>query len=361
MNKKNIIGDARVIENAKKALPGDKSVYINWDAINELPDEYEAVITEIKFDARNLAASFSDVGNGTWMPTPETHYKIAEARGIEGCPESLLEPIYEDVNISEMLLDDTPRFVNMLTGYRCRKQSVVIEEDGTTRRSSPCTIDYNVWNRCCEAWAKEESYTKGYTQAGKFEPKYNDKHKRKAHFYAELKFAMQKAETKAHEKTIRELAGLMTGYKTADLQKGSLVFAKIRRSRDVLRLETAARLEAISRGHQNQGAAALLFGPAAAPELIKDPVAEPVTQPQQEVIDVEPKELMSKALETYIKENLITDDSMKQKALATIDWLNVTDRPETKAKGWGIALDFLKKVEEAPDFPEFAKVAHGLY
>jgi hypothetical protein len=355
-----IIGDERVIKAARAAAAGDKSVYINWDAIEELPDEYEAVVTEIRFDPKALPDNFSDVGNNTWMPSPALHYKIAEARGIQGSDNSRLEPIYEDVNISEMLMDDLPKMVNMLTGYRCCKQSSVIEEDGTTRRSSPCTIDYNVWNRCCEMWSKEESYSKGYTVPGKYEPKYDTKFKRKAHFYAELKFAMQKAETKAYEKTIRELAGLMTGYKTADLAKGSLVFAKIRRSRDVLRLETAARLQAISQGATSGQAQTLLFGPTAESKTepipaqpVADPVPEPEAAPRLSLLDI---------LVTYQESGVIPKEPAIVKAVeAVVGWLKGTANPEGDQKYWGKAVGWLKSIETHQEFPPFAKIEHDFY
>ena len=51
--------------------PGDPSVYINFDAIADLPDEYEAVITEVLFDPKKLEEFFANVGskaNPSWMP-----------------------------------------------------------------------------------------------------------------------------------------------------------------------------------------------------------------------------------------------------------------------------------------------------
>jgi hypothetical protein len=53
----------------------------------------------------------------------------------------------------------------------------------------------------------------------------------------------------------------MTGYTADDLKDGRLVFAKVRRSADSLRLETAARLDAIRHGIVAPPPVRELFGP----------------------------------------------------------------------------------------------------
>ena len=353
-----LYGDEETIKLAKAAKPGDNTVLINWEAIGDLPDEYEAVVTKVNF---KISDDFSDVGNKTYMPTPALHYKIAEARGIHGGSNSITNPIYEDVNINEMNRVDTPFFTKMLVGYRSMKYSTVMEEDGIERRSSACTIDYNVWNRCSELWAKEEMYTEGYSKKGRYDNKYDTKWKRKSHFQTELKFAMQKAETKAHEKTIRELAGLMTGYKADDLKTGCLIFAKIRRSRKILQAETAARLTHLSGG--GQAKPNLLF------EELKDDVEIVETIDNNNTVDnkiveevaetVEttktPKQFLIESLETYGKN--ISEDLVE-----TVDnilaWLDKTENPET-TPFWTKAINLLKRIEE--DMPEDFRVKHGLY
>jgi hypothetical protein len=66
-----IIGDQKVITAAINSPAGDKSQYVNWDAINDLPEDFEAVVTQIKIDLKN---DFSDIGNDTFMPKPELMY-----------------------------------------------------------------------------------------------------------------------------------------------------------------------------------------------------------------------------------------------------------------------------------------------
>jgi hypothetical protein len=281
----------------ERRSPEDKNVYINLDAIAELPDEYEAIISEVIFDPKDLAAAFSDVsGKGdTWMPGTALMYEIAEACGISGIGQPVVEPIIDEIDINPMLcapLDALPTKRKMIVGRRVSKQSHVMQEDGTMRTSSVCTSDYNAWDRCVESWSKEEMYTDGYAKAGKYPPKYDNKFKRKHHLDEEMKFAHAKAETKSHVKTIRELAKMQTGFKTEDLKEGRLIFVKIRRSSMVLKMETAARLEAMRSGGQAPALAAPITrqiedatstppSDDAGPDLVLTPDPEPMTEREQ--------------------------------------------------------------------------------
>jgi len=288
------------------------------------------------------------------MPSPALHYKIAEAKGISGGENSLNSAIYEDVNLSEMTMESTPKFIKMLTGYQVTKFSTVMGEDGTIRRSSPCTIPYNVWNRCVEMWTKEEMYTEGYSKKGKYPSRYDTKYKRKNHFYTELKFAQQKAETKAHEKTIRELAGLMTGYRKEDLSSGRLIFAKVRRSREILQAESAARLSALSNGTQEQKEQAMLFGPSGGTiEMVED------TEPEIEIVTPTNREKLIKALEYYLNEETVELNETDTGTVNTmLKWLNDTPDAESNEAYWNKAMGNLKKIESG--IPEFTRFEHGL-
>ncbi len=354
---KNIYGDKATIDRARKAPAGDKGVYINWQAIEELPDEYEAIVTEVKYDPANPKASFSDVGNGTWMPNPDTMYKIAEACGISGVDNSASLPIIEEVDINPMLmkpLDAQPTIRRMIVGRSVTKQSTVMQEDGTLRTSSPCTSEYNAWERCCELWSKEEMYTNGYKNPpGQYPNKYDTMYKRKLHFDSEMKFAHAKAETKAYLKTIRELANLVTGYKTADLVSGSLIFAKIRRSRELLKLETAARLQAMSRGIEAPKVETLLF-PTSAPEPEQEP--DPFAEP--EPIKKSKREEFIDTL-TYYLDNQMVTVGLVEGMTGVLNWLKNHTDAEADAAKWQAAVSRLRKVEEA--IPEDGRLTHGIY
>lgn len=348
-----ILGDARVIERAKRAKPGDKTVYINWDLINDLPDQYEVILTEIKFDPKNLQANFSDVGNGNWMPKPEMMYRIANTCGINGGERSITQPIIEEVDINPMLMKDLteqPTLKLMTVGRRVKKYSERLQEDGTMIKSSVCTCDYNVWERCCESWAKEEEYTDNYKKSGKYPPKYSTISKRKLHFQTEFKFAHAKAETKAHEKTIRELACLQTGYTQEDLKEGVLIFSKVRKSRSILRAETAARLAALSQGKQiedNSEPVIELF-----PQKTK-------SKPEQAPEPRKPtkREELIATLEYYQKDKLY-DSSLNDSVENLISWLKSNEDAEKDTRWWTKALDVLKEIEKT--IPEQGRLTHSL-
>lgn len=376
-----IISTPEILERVKSAKAGDMSVYINYEAIKELPEEFDVQLSKVEF---KIESDFSDVGNKTFMPTPALHYLIAEAKGISGIGVPQIVPIYENVNINEMYCLEEYKQINMLVGYRCTKQSTVLNEDGTSRLSSPCTIDYNVWNRCAEAWTKEEMYTDGYKKKGQYPNKYDSKYKRKSHFQSELKFAMQKAETKAFDKTIRELAGLMTGYTADELKEGSWYFAKIRRSADIMKLETAARLTAIEGGKgESTKATKQLFGPSKTELDISKKTLDMMDKSVENIKDVSPdhepakdisKEIITPVLEKTEPEKMadvltfyLTDKESKKNIADSeqlqklINWLK--GKPDiSKDSGlsfWKKAINKLKEIEK--DIPEFIRGKHELY
>jgi hypothetical protein len=395
---KRIFGDEDTIKRAREENTG--TTYINWDAINELPEEYEAIITEIKFDAKNLEKDFSPIDSKgeTWMPQPQLMYRIAEACGISGGDNSLVEPLTEEVDINPMLMkpmDAEPTMRKMIVGRSVTKFSERLQEDGTFLRSSPCTITYNAFERCTIMWMEEEKSTNGYsadkvkswpsgdkyvhveyTKNGKKESfdavlKYDTPFKRRAHFYGELKFAHSKAETKAHEKTIRELAGLQTGYKTEMLASGSLIFARIRRSREILKLESAARLGAIGRGEGPMKSGERLFGKAS-PESTANKMPEEEPDPfaiGTETVDVVPapepekpkptiRELLITVMEHYQAESLIPKDHIKR-CENLLTWLHTNTDAESKKDLWQKAINLLTAVEKT--IPEKGRVTHKLY
>jgi len=386
-----IVGNAETIARSKKAGAGDKSNHVNWDAIEQLPEEYEAVITEIKYNPGNLKESFSDVGNDTYMPKPELMYAIAEACGVVGGENSVTEAMLEEVdwNRIKARIGEAPNLVRAKVGARVRKYASVMQEDGTFRKSDVCTSEYNAYDRCCELWSKEESDTNGYSveiKDGKYRAfdkdfygphyfkgdyayglKYRTQYQRQAHFDSEMKFAHAKAETKAHLKTIRVLAGLMTGYKKDDLKSGVLVFSKIRRSRAVLKMETGARLAALSRGEIASTPTVSLFGPQAAPTeseppepRVEDAVSERIDEDSPFGAEPEPKkdpraEYIA-VLGNYFPKMIAADK--QEKAGKIMNWAK-TSMDAAAHKDWPRAIAFLKEVEAA--LPDEMRLTHKLY
>jgi len=290
-----------------------------------------------------------------YQPTPELMYKIAEACGISGSEASESLPIIENIDINPMLcksMEEPPTFRQMIVGRSVSKRSSRIQEDGTSIWSSLCTSEYNVWERCMELWSKEESYCDGYSVASKYPPKYDSKYKRRAHFDSEMKFAHAKAETKAHLKTVRELAGLPTGYKPADLTSGVMVFSRIRRSRETLKLETAARLQAISTGGQSRQLFSL--PPAEniepSPEIIAEDIPEDIA-PEHEI------PVLARALMQYLDD--VTDPEIKGRMDNAIKWIESDPEYEANTRYYQRSIELLKLIEK--DVPKEMRFAHTLY
>lgn len=356
-----IKGNPDTITRCRKATPEDKWNHVNFDAIDKLPDEYEAIITEVRFSM----ADFANVGSKEkpmYMPNPDLMYAIAEACGISGGERSINEPLVEEVDINRVRADlvSPPSITKMVVGRIVKKYSTVIQEDGTERKSSVCAVAYNAFERCCELWSKEEMYTQGYKVAGKYESKYQTRWQRQAHLDSEMKFAGQKAETKAHLKTIRELAGLMTGYKAEDLVNGILVFARIRRSSAVLKMETAARLTALSRG-ESTGTAAMLFGEramdiAAPVEPADEPIQRPA--PAEYMPPASKKQSIIATISAYMANDVIHPDDLAEAKKIT-DWANKVNEPIEASKYWPGVLDTFRSIESK--IPGEGKIHHGLY
>lgn len=284
----NIVGDKKTIDYAKKLPPGSTQSYIDWDAVDNLPEQYEAVISRVEFDPKK---DFSEVGNKNLMPNPNILYKIAEACGISGYRDSNTAPVYQEVNVNEMERKDGYQMVKIHVGYESIKTSHVLTEDGTPRDSSPCTAQYNAWDRAMVLWTKEEKYTEGYTKEGKYPAKYKSKYDRKAHFADLMKFALKIAETQAYGKTIRELAGLKTGYKEDEIKSGLMIFSRIRISKTMLKLKAAAELTAIERGGNQQMISApnsnLLFEQEQLPEPTEPTTEKEITADHEIIEDIE--------------------------------------------------------------------------
>lgn len=346
---------------------GAKNVYINFDAITELPDEYECVISEVRFDPKRLEDTFSPVGGGNYMPKPELMYEIAEACGISGTGDPKIEPIIEEVDINPMLMKpigSEPTMRKMTIGRRVTKISSRIQEDGTPRTSSPCTCDYNAWERSVIKFAEWDD--------GKKSEKcdLSTPQKRNLYFLSqELKFAHSKAETKAYEKSIRELACLQTGYKISDLSDGVLYFAKIRRSAMVLKLETAARLDNIRNGGLPTAQQRQLEAFAQTEEPEAKPVdVIPHVEDDFELTPDEPeqpktkREILIDTFEFYREKNLIPekDRAAWLKAIDTVTaWLKKNMLAEQNEKLFNSAIDNLKRLENT--IPSEVQKDHGLY
>lgn len=381
MNKK-IYGDANTIKEAKAAKPGNQTVLVNWEAIEELPDQFEVKMVKVEFDPQHLDKFFTNVGSEKkpkWYPHIDFMYKIAEARGVIGS-DANMQPIYEDIEIDELNMTQTGVIIKKKVGYSCKKSAYVLTEDGTERPSGERISIENSWENCVKMWHKEEKATHGYspeivkdgeytyysktytgkhyfTINGKYKNatplKYDTKWKRQCSFDEELDKAAGKADSKSKSKAIREVVGLPTGFESEDLKEGRFIFAKIRRSREILQLETAANLSRISAGKQAQeDPVKLLF--KAEPDIVQD--EKPESEPEPEL---EPaRDRLINALKKYIENDCIPDDKMGG-INTMLEWLEKTNDAENNKTFWNKAIKNIKDLEK--NIPEEFLIDHKLY
>jgi hypothetical protein len=381
-----IFGDETLINRVKEASPGDPTIYVNMDAINQLPDQYEAQITEVEFDPNN---DWDDVGNGNFMPQPQVYADIALKRGVECTAEEHCEQIIEEVDINPMLckgLEEPPTVRKMKVGYVATKRGAVLMEDGTYLPSDVCRASYNVWERCTELWAKEEETAQGYDPAlvkkypsgdryveyewdGKKKKrtlKYDNTWKRRNHFAKVMLFAQRNSDTKARHVVIRHLAGLKTGYKKKDFASGSFIFVRIQRSRESLKLRQAAELDAIRRGVAplpDGRAGQKLFGPPAESADSTLTIHEsPEPEPEKEAAEKDipfgdvpweegdpPALTILDVLQAYHDGDLIADGGLKANTKRGLDYMRQIDVLDDQNDNWGKAVALLNRIEDSLD------------
>lgn len=361
-----ILGNKNTIELVKNSRPGNPSVLVSLEALGNLPDLYDAQVTQVTFvppkDDKN-PGDFSPVGGGKYMPSVDLMNRMSEARGISGMDMSIVEPLYEDIDWNIMTRNDKdpPTLVRYLVGYRCTKQGKVLAEDGTDRISDPCTVIYNAWERVCELFTKEEMYTETYTQPSKYGYKYDTAGKRRAAFASEMKFAERKADSKARTVVVRTLCGMPTGYDGAQLVAGYFIIAKVMRSAWAVKSEHAARLQALSHGVGDQSASKLLYGQTTGqqeqPQADTDGLPEPcmeqegytmhddlVGQALEEPAIKKPvtRDVMIRALNQYKTAKFVQDENAVNNLLT---WLNGDANAEKNERYWAKALSVLTGIE----------------
>lgn len=368
-----IKGDKQTIDWAKNQKAGSSSVYINWDAIASLPDEYEAVVTRVGFD---VVKDFTNVGtqnSPSYYPSTDLLYKIGNARGVSGGTQTESRKLIEEVDISPLLMKppgSEPEFRRRHVGHSVSKYSTVVSEDGTLRRSSVCTSEYDAWTRCLESWATEDEKRIDKKEAApKFGWRYDSTRKRELSLVKELKHSAAKAETKAHCKTIRELAGLQTGYSPADLKDGFFTFAQIQRSELSIKAESAARLAAISSGADGgRRATEALFGAETSPALPppeERPDADWATDSEILEGTVEenpetPRVVALRVLRTY-KENGFVPEAAQSLYDKVVPWIESADYDVTMdPEKWPATLKLIARLENEGYVPKEKKIDHDL-
>lgn len=377
-----IKGSPELLAKVKQATPFNTNIHVNLEALEELPDQFDAVLKAVRFNPKNLEESFTEISK-KWMPKTQLMYDIAEARGVRGSNFFIAEDVYEEVNINPMLCkgyEDQPTVRRMHVGCSSTKQAIVTEEDGTESTGAPCTVVDSFWNDCLKAWAKEEELTQGYDpsivkdgnftvnygkkkvpmngkhiiQNGQYGPyavplKFDTKWKRQSYYESQKDLSQNMAQTKSWLKCIREKAGLITAYEAKDLMSGELIFSKIVKSTDALKLESLAHLESIAKGTNNTKDQDLLFGK---PEHKN--VTEPVVDKADEGKDVHvetkipkvtPVEEAIAEIECALNNSSFLDAEFKTKLESVVGWLKNTPDAD-KGGNWDRVLEDLEKVRK---------------
>jgi len=381
-----IIGDNALIQRINTARPGDPVVYVNMDFLESLPETFEARAVEVRFNKTESMTNVGSQANPSWYPGTKLMYDIAEARGIACDDVNGLEPYYTEVDLSRMEMTPAPVIVRKQTGYKATKSGRVQQEDGSSRTIVRDHIE-DAWIECTGLWDKEELASEGYTKTVKdqygregyetewngkksfHEYKYNTKYKRRVHFNDLLDKAMGKADTKCKVKVIRELACLKTGYTDADLSEGRFIFAKIVKSNAQIKLESAARVSALSQGNGSAGASRALFGSPAAPEprnVTPPPAPEPTpTEPVETVAEIAVKATLApdqraeliRVLTVY-RDGKLIPEANADTAGKILGWLNATPKATEDATYWPKALSVLAAIETA--VPVEMRISQGI-
>ena len=169
------------LDEAKKKYskidPSEKTIFVNIVAINELPDQYEAVISELIFNPAKPDECFSNVGSKdkpSWYIKPETAYAIANICGpISGTDHKIIEYIYDQVDILMKGIESEPTIRRIKVAVRVTKISMKFCEDGSWLPSSPRSDEFNFFTRACLDFINEEEYTEDYTKGKSEYYKYN--------------------------------------------------------------------------------------------------------------------------------------------------------------------------------------------
>ena len=399
-----LAGDKTNWDRVKNAKPGDPLCYVNLDAIEALPDQFQATLGVVEF---NKTADFTNVGSDkypSWYPGTRIMYDICNKRGISSYGEMEVEAIQETVDISLMELSQNPCPMTKKTGYMIKKSGFVVQEDGTQQTVQEIGLD-NAWDEAVKLWTKEELLSEGYTKTVEdkyhrkgynsewngaltfHEYKYDTKYKRRSHFQDLFDKSFGMATTTAWLKVIRRLAGLKTGYTDEDLKEGKFYFAKITKSDGAIKAEAAARLSALSRGLTDgtQKASASLYGnpdraqtpPASEPRNVTPvdpvspaPVVDREPEPEQGAPTVEelakqadPVVVLDQRLELqrvieHYQKNALTPESLKDTAKNILLWLKSNAKATDDSVYWPKAIKVMTDIESS--VPPEMRIAHGV-
>lgn len=199
-------------------------------------------------------------------PKKELTNQIGAGMGIEFSSKVALDEVFGD-------LEEYPdgRKIRKVEGYRCIKHGRRRRPDGSWSPSSPGIYEFNWINRAELDFLVDEDKAENdrkYTFADKAKQA-----RKRQHHIAELKkFAAQRASTGAELVVIRELTGMSTSFKAADIAKGVIIVSQIIESGKFQAKKAQAEIDNIRSGgleaNKIEDAAELLTGKK--PDVVED-------------------------------------------------------------------------------------------
>ena len=189
------------------------------EEITSVAPQYEPLVTVLELDWDEEFTNVGSSSNPQYYPNKGATNKIAEAAGIGFTPNcgTRKEGSWQNVRItqgavhSDYKMEGEYKVIGWAQGYR-------IQPDGSKRYSSVCEYEFE----CTVRAALDFSTDAGKNPNAKNwqdRPKYETVEKKRKHFLELVKFAVQRAETGAQLKAIRELTGLPTAFKKSHYKK----------------------------------------------------------------------------------------------------------------------------------------------
>ena len=192
---------------------GKAIMVVKREEINAVAPQYEPLVTVLEV---NWDSDFTNVGTQNspqYYPNKDTTNKIAEAGGVGFTPNcgTRKEGSWNSVEITQgkshkdYKIKGEYKVIGWAQGYR-------IQPDGTKRFSSVCEYEFDCTARA-ELDFLSDAEKDPNAKDWRDRPKYPTVEKKRKHFMELVKFAVQRAETGAQLKAIRELTGIPTAFK----------------------------------------------------------------------------------------------------------------------------------------------------
>lgn len=253
-----------------RSKDGKSLVYARREEIEDIPQQYEPLITVCEFDQ----SDFINMGKDNFYPPKPIVNQISDATGVSFISKNCGTRVKGDWSKVTIVQHKDGSFEALgdygIIGYA---QGYRTKADGTPRKSNVCEYEFNVTDRCNTDYFW-----------GNYPPKNMQDARKK--LYEVKKFATRRASTGAELAVIRELAGVPTGFKSKDLGK-PMVFSQVIES-NRYKLGIAAELMKTPDGRNSLaqamfGTSQTLFGPGQAqdPADMKDVSPDTPDEPEK--------------------------------------------------------------------------------